>query len=329
MRRLAALAAFGSLLALFQAWYVYLPLEDAATIDICRINAKLDCYRSLGRFGIDMAPFGVPVFATLAALFLFQLACCLYCSASQEPLRAAWLAIARLTAFPQAGLALYVLLHDLLVAEATSPSAILVGAVAGAGCTMAILHGLRWASIAHGVRGAALLAVATLAGAYAYHRGEVTRQEVGAIELERQSRPPGVRWPRFAQAMPREGVAHLGNPLAESEILLFVDPAQPESRALMEEAAALALEGYPDLLLHFYAPGDAMAALLEAESAGRVREYLKAPAAGDGGTHAMLGRIERARRKLGVVAYPTALWHGGGETGAFRLADVIRRASKR
>jgi len=331
MGRLTTLAATGSLLALFQAWYVYLPLDEAATVDLCRINAQVDCYRSLARFGIDMAPFGVPVFATLAGLFVFQLALCLYARTAEAPLREAWLSIARVTAFPQAGLALYVLLHDLLVAEATSPSAIFVAAAAGAACYLAVVGGLRWATIAPGLRGAALLATAALAGGYAFHQGGVTRHEVDAVEHERESRPPGLRWPRFAHAMPRDGVAHLGGALAETEILLFVDPAQPESRALMAEAAALPLDDSSDLLLHFYAEGPGGVALLAAEQRGETRAYLASPTppVGDAVPPPLLGRIERARAKLGVVATPTALWDGGSETGSFRLADVIARARKR
>ncbi len=331
MRRLTTLAATGSLLALFQAWYVYLPLDEAAAVDLCRLNAQVDCYRSLARFGIDMAPFGVPVFAALAGLFVFQLALCLYARTAEGPRREAWLAIAGVTAFPQAGLALYVLLHDLLVAEATSPSAIFVAAAAGAACTHAVAGGLRWATAAPGLRGAALLAAAALAGVYAFHQAGVTRHAVDEIEHERESRPPGLRWPRFAHAMPRDGVAHLGGLLAETEILLFVDPAQPESRALMAEAAALALDDTSDLLLYFYAGGPAGAALLAAEQRGEVRAHLASPAppAADSAPPPILGRIERARQALGVAAYPTALWRGGSETGAFRLADIIRRASKR
>jgi hypothetical protein len=326
--RLTLLALLGAAVALFQCWYVYLPADRAAAFDLCQVTRHVDCFQSLHKFGAEMVPFGIPVIAALLALFLFMAGLALLAWTVEGAPREAWLALARLSAFPQAGLLVYVLLSDYVVAHATSPTTLLLAALSLPVAAGVVLRG--------GVRGVPLRAGAAwpvgLAAAGALlclflHGAGVARQTVLRVEEEREAETPPIRWQSFARAIPRAGAAMLGNPTAEREILLFVDPGEEASRSLLREAADLGLGPKSDLLLVLYAKGDAGARLVAAHAAGRLAALLRAPDAWDGdlaAARAIVERQEAAMDALGIRAFPTALWKDGKSEGNVPLAALVR-----
>jgi hypothetical protein len=302
---LTLLLTAGFALTLFQCWYVYLPPERAAGINFCRLTEQIDCFESLNRQGASLEVLGVPVFPALAAAFFFQLALCGFAWTVSGAVREAWLGIARLTAFPAAGLAIYVLLSDYLVAKTTSASAILVALVYLAIAVLVILQGLQGARLRAGARG--------------------SRREIARVLLERETQRPDVLWADFAAFVPRAGFATLGNPLAKTEVLLFVDLSQEASRALIRDAAEIVPEQDAEVCVRLYGGAD----LILAQQQGRLRDYLRAPdlTPGDAASVAhLLARQERARRQLRVTELPTAVWKGGRRSGAFALRDVLAAA---
>ena len=285
---LAALAGAGALLTLFQVWYISLPMADALAFDLCRLSPVINCYRSLYVHGDGLAVFGVFVLPALCGLFWFMFGLCAFAWAARPARRDAWLALARLSSFPAAGLALFVLLNDLTTAKATSLSGIVVALLALSITVTTILKGLSLPRLrpvgwpAAGLALASLLTVFFLQGIVSARRGS------DIILLQRGEEAPGVLWPRFARNLERRDAAHLGKWTAPSEVLLFVDPDEEASRAVMREAVEVMPEFADRVLLTIYAKGRRGAELVLAQREGALAGYLA-----DGKPPA--GRIDSAR----------------------------------
>ncbi len=146
----AATAAPALFLALFQCWYVHLPDSEAVRFHQCRFNEHLDCYKSLSVHGSSLTPFGIPVFAALATVYL--LTCLLLAAAplASEDRRISFRAWAGLLAFPAAGLSIYVLLNDILTAHTSSLSTILLLAIGLGLSILTILSGISIRSLRAG-----------------------------------------------------------------------------------------------------------------------------------------------------------------------------------
>jgi hypothetical protein len=319
-----ALASAALLLTLFQCWYVYLPDIEAVTFHHCRLNAQLDCYKSLSLHGAEMTPFGIPVFPALAAIY-FWMAALLACSrTADEPRRTSWGAWASILAFPAVGLSVYVMLDDVLIAKATSLSTLLVLGIGIALCVMGIVRGIATAALRRNVLSVVGFgALAILVGTLLYGAG-ANRLDAREIEIAREAQPAQLRWSRFALDVPRVGAAHLGEETAPHEVLVVVDPSDEASRGLMKAAAALGPTLGSQIAIYFYAPSDP--GLLAAFHAGKLKDYLEDPASFPRAAGALPQGFERqnaALTKIGVAQYPTALWQGGRQSGAIDLREVI------
>jgi hypothetical protein len=324
---LTVLVGAGLALTLFQCWYVYLPPERAAGVAFCRLTEELDCFESLNRHGASLKVLGIPVFSALSGVFFFQLALCGFAWTVAGAVREAWLGVARLIAFPAAGLAIYVLLSDYLVAKTTSASAILVALLFLAIAVLAILQGLQGARLRVGGRWTAGFALAaTLFGFFLYGAGS-SRRDIARVLLERETQRPDVLWADFATFVPRAGFATLGNPLAETEVLLFIDLTQDASRALVREALQTVPETNAEVCLRLYGGAD----LILAQRSGRLRDYLRdlePPPGNAASVGYLIEREDRARRELKVTELPTAVWKGDRRSGAFALRDVLAAATR-
>jgi hypothetical protein len=323
---LAALSGAAAALTLFQVWYVSLPLEQASAIDFCRLSPVVDCLKSLHAHGHEIHLWVVAVLPLLCACCLFMLALCAFAWVGDERQRDSWLALARLVSFPASGLALFVLLNDMMVANATSVSAILVAITCLTISARTVLGGLlgakpRFSWPLAGILGAAVLGAFFMQGAVAARRG------IDYVNSERDSAEPGVLWPRVARQLPRRGAAHLGNWTAPHEVILFVDGSDA-SKSVMQQAAAL-MPGYADkVLLTIVARGAIGAGLIEAQQKGKVAEFLRAPY----DVEAMTPLQQRQQRgwpsDVKPADLPVALAPGIRRQGDFplkALLDVIAR----
>jgi len=319
----AGLATTGLALALFQCWYVYLPADEAIRFHHCRLNAHLDCFKSLSIYGADMMPFGLPVFPALAGLYVWMAALLGFATTADEPRRSGWVAWAGVLAFPVTGLSAYVLLNDLMVAKATSVSTLLLLAHGIALFLMAVLGGISMPAMRAGARSAFAFAPVALLAAFLLHGAGDTRLAAREVEIERESAPAQLRWSRFAHNLPRLDAAHLGKQTAAYEVLLFVDPKQSESRALMSAAEALRSSLGQEISIYVYAPDDPR--LLKAFRDGKLSEFLKQPESFDA-TDAPQGfaRQQAAIRELGIGTLPAARWRNGSAQGAIDLTAILR-----
>ena len=326
----AALAVPALALSLFQCWYAYLPDAEAVAFHQCRFNAHLDCYKSLSLYGALMRPFGIPVLASLATLYLAMTLMLVGAAFAREPRASGLRGWSSLLCFPAAGFSVYVVLHDWQVAGASSLSTIVILALGLALCVLTILRGVPIASLRAGAPAfAGWLAVALAAGFLIQGTGSA-RLVVREIELEREGDPPQLRWPRFAHSLPRVGAAHLGNPTAPHELVLFVDPGQEESRAVMRAAADLEDRLGGAVVIYLYAPGDAR--LLSAHERGRLKQFLLDPEALTKQPLAAPEEFERqnaAIAKLGVGAYPAAWTRSGGAAYPFDVAALVAELRRR
>ncbi|MHC4669712.1 MAG: hypothetical protein ACYTFD_15040, partial [Planctomycetota bacterium] len=297
-----------------------------------RWSRHLDCFESLHRYGASLRVWRIPVIPALAALFFFQLELCAFAWGASGARREGWLGVARLVSFPAAGLAIYVLLSDYLVAKATSASAILVSLIFLGIAVLTVVQGLRGARLRAGGGWTLLFALcATLLGFLLFGGGSA-RREIARVLIERETQKPDLLWPDFAPFVPRAHAAALGDPLSETEVLLFVDLEQESSRALVREALRLIPAQGAEVLVHLYAPGEPGAHLILAQQRGELRRYLQdlVPPQGEGAAvRLVLERQERARDELKVTEFPTAIWKNGRRSGALRLRDVLAAASRR
>ncbi|MHC4848298.1 MAG: hypothetical protein ACYTEG_07575 [Planctomycetota bacterium] len=319
----AALAAPGLALALFQCWYAYLPDGEAVAFHQCRINAQLDCYKSLSLHGAEMRPFGVPVLASLAALYLAITLLLAGAALATEPRTSSWRTWASLLSFPAAGLSVYVLLHDWQVAKASSLSTLLILGIGLSLCVLTILRGVAVNTLKAGAAGfAGWMAIALVAG-FLLHGTGSAQLVAREIEIEREGEPAQLRWARFAHSIPRVGAAHLGNPTAPREILLFVNPALPESQAIMRAAAKLAPRLGDAVVIYLYAPSDYR--LLSAHERGRLAAYLEDPSSLPEMKLTPSKEFQRqveAIEKLGL-RYPSAWTRDGKREGDIDVAALV------
>lgn len=241
----AGAALAGLALAVFQVWYVALPLDRAAGIDYCRWTPTLDCFESLHRNGGTL----LPVLAALAALFLFEAALAGLAAGAEPPRSEAWLGLGRLASFPASGLAVYVLLADWLDAKKTSPSALLIAAISIAMNVHAVFKGRLGARVREGGLAPVALAVAVALFGFFLEGAAGAAREAASLQAAVDTAPPAVLVPDFEPQIPREGATSLGDARAAHEILLFLDPEQEESRRLHREAKDLKAE---DVILQVY-----------------------------------------------------------------------------
>lgn len=334
-----ALAATGLVVTLWQCWYIYLPPAQAAEwargLFWCRLTPQVDCFESLSKFGAEIKAGPLPVFATLAALFLWQVLLGAFAWVAEAGPREAWLAVAKLVSFPTAGFAVFVLLHDYSVAKVTSASSLLVAVVAVTACVHTVVRGIRGARLGAGRAGAlGFLAIAALFGFFLHGAG-AARLEIDRVEREREAAPPNIRYVDFAPQVPRAGAASLGDPTAPAELLLFVDPDDQASRQVMLQLANLAPEYAERVFVYVFAKGEHGPRLLLAHRANTLERYLRtlAEAPGDPATvRDLAARQEQARQDLGIEEFPAAVWgrHPNQRTtGVFELKDVLERAAFR
>ncbi len=305
----AAAAVAGLVLAVFQVWYVALPLDRAAGLDFCRWTETLDCFESLNRNGSAL----LPVLAALAALFLFEAALAGLAAGAEPPRCDAWTGLARLASFPASGLAVYVLLSDYLDVKKTSPSAVLIALLSVGMNVHAVFRGRLGVRGREGGLAPVALALAVALFGFFMEGAAGAARVAEAARVARELAPPTVLVPDFEQQIPRQGAVSLGDPRAAHELLLFLDPAQEESRKLLRDVLEAKAE---DVLVQVYFKDRALPAggraLLEAAARG---EPLPAPEA------STLPERHVAAAKL--TEYPTAIWKGGRRSGGFTLAEIL------
>ncbi|MHC4339470.1 MAG: hypothetical protein ACYSX0_04545 [Planctomycetota bacterium] len=323
---LTVLAAGGALLTLYQCWYIHLPLDEVMRFDFCRFNKILNCWHSLYEHGKDLHALGLPVFSTLFALFFFQLLLSGFSWIAAPSRREAWLALARLVSFPVSGLAIYVLLNDVMVFKVTSVSAILVALTTLANSVTTVLHGAKWTGIRRGGTATWGLFLSALLAGYLLYGAGSSRREAEAVERDRMLAPASVRYARFAPAIPRRHAASLGDPIAPHEVLLFVDPEQEASRALMREALEIMPAYAERVFLNIYAPGEPGVLLVLAQKRDSLKDYLESLATPPGDPKSVRHIAERQQEawgELGIDRFPTALWRGGRKSGDFTLREIL------
>ncbi len=308
----AGSALAGLALSVFQVWYVALPLDRAARFDLCRWTPKLDCFDSLHANGVAL----LPVLAALAAIFLLECALAALAAGTVPPRNEAWLGLARLASFPASGLAVYVLLADYLDAKKTSPSALLIALLSVVMNVHAVLRGRLGVRVREGGAAPVALALGCALIGFFLEGAAGAAREADAVQVAKAVAPPAVILPDFETQIPRQGAVALGDPRAKHEVLLFLDPEQQASLALLREALDAKQE---DVLLHVYLKGRALPAdgraTLEAVSRGE-------PPPPE--TPTTLPERHVAAAKL--AEYPTAIWKTGRKTGAFTLADILGAA---
>jgi len=316
----AALAAPALALALFQCWYAYLPEADAVAFHHCRFNAHLDCYKSLSMRGAGLKTLGVSVLAAITATYLAMTLLLAAAPLASEPKRTGLRAWAALLAFPALGLSAFVLLKD-VQDGVTSLSTLIILGLGLALCALTVVKGIPAPSLRPSAAGfAGALAVAAAAGWLVQGTGSA-KLDLYELQLMREGQPAQLRWPRFAHGIPRVGAAHLGDPKAPRELLLFVDPQQAESQRLMRQAASLALGDR--VVIFLYAPTDPR--LLDAHRRGRLQEFIKDP-----GAFANVDGPDEWRRqnaaigRAGIGSYPQVWTREGRGEGAIDLAEAVR-----
>jgi hypothetical protein len=307
----AVAAVAGFLLAAFEVWYVALPKDTAAALDFCRWTEHIDCFESLYRNRNIFA-----ILAALAGVLLFESTLAFLALGAGSPEREAWGGLARLASFPGSGLAIYLLLDDFLVTKKTSPMAILIVALSVAQNVQAVIRGGLGGPFRAGARAPVAVALACALAAYLGNGAATYAHQAGAIEEEAQAAPPAVIIPDFATDIPRQGAFPLGDARAPNEILLFLDPAEETSRALLRDAL---VANTPGVILEIYLkdrvlPADARP-LLEAAARG---DPLPDPEPSP-----LPARTVAAAK---ITEYPTAIWKGGRRTGPFTLADILTAA---
>lgn len=326
----AALAAPGLLFALYQCWYVYLPADEAVAFAQCRFNAHLDCFKSLHRQGLEM---GLPVFPMLAGVYLLMNLLLGAGALAREPRQAAWRGWAAVLSIPAAGLSIYVLMNDIVSSPqggtVTSLSTVLLLGIGIALCLLTVLQPLPTRVLAQGGGGLLGFTTVAIAAGALLHLAGYARLVAADIELERQGEPAQLRWSRFAWKVPRVGAAHLGEPTAAHDLLLVVDPKQPESRALMQSAARLQDKLGDRVVIYIYAPQDSR--LLQSFIGGQLDAFLEDPDSyrGPPGDPSIdFRRQQSAIRELGLTAFPAVIWRGGQRTGVIDLEALLGSLSR-
>ncbi|MDH3591785.1 MAG: hypothetical protein OER88_07900 [Planctomycetota bacterium] len=323
---------FGLALALsgFQAWYIHLPLEEAALVDWCRFTETVDCYRSLARHGASLDVVGVNVFMAIFTVLLTQFLLSVFAWTSPAPRREAFYGAAMALSFLVSGLAVFVLLNDFQVfvsadltpgalkpVHATSASSVGIAFFSGIVNVIAIVRGIGRLRAPGALLGQASVVAAAALVAVLVHTAGRARRDVEETLREREAAPPQVRVPAFWRAMPRTGAAHLGDASADRELLVFVDPAQDASRALVAALLTRLPQLGGDRVIYLFAPGAAGRVLIEAHKNGTLETYLRTWEAApptDPASERIAARQAAAATKLGVTTYPTVVTKDGSGT---------------
>jgi len=330
---LTALVVGGLLLTLYQCWYISLPLQEASEFDVCRFSPSLNCLRSLHAFGEDMRVWMLPVIPAIAALFWFQTFLCAFAWTTTRGPHEAWLGLARIVSFPASGLATYVLLHDFFAAKATSVSAILVAILSLTISSLTVLHGLSALNVKRGWQLSASLGAGALLLIFLVDGTIGARRETDRVQRARLEAQPQVRWPDFARSVPRTGAASLGDVTAPAELLLFLDPDEESSRALMRELPELATRFGARVRIVMFASGEAGPRLIQAQRTGSLLAYLAGPKTAatrppTPADRALATRQEEAWRRIDIEELPAAVWSGGRRSGNVRLREILDTVAK-
>ena len=312
-RRLTLLSAVAATAALFQIWVLRLTPEQAAAFTACRFTELLDCYTSLYQQGALLLRVEVPYW--LFGVLLFQVALAVYAWFAQPRTHAVLLTWAGLAAVPALGLALYQVAYGLVRAQATNVSAlVLLGATAWTAWTA-------WRARERTFRGART-GVLLAAGQAALAAWLLMVSEHGGTALDRR---PAVSFPRFAHNIARQGVATLGTPATDAEVLIYLDPSDSTGGALLRNVVTLEAEYGDRVRFVLYADEPLETALQSAREGGRVKGLVERLAQGQSLRDAMtgvgLGKDEpppaepgghRAPWKAaGIDEFPAILWRGG------------------
>lgn len=326
-RSLTTVSAVAAAAALFQIWVLRLSPEQAAAFTACRFTELLDCYTSLYQQGALLLRVDVPYW--LFGVLLFQLALCLYAWIVQPDTRAVLLAWAGLAAVPIAGLALYQVAYALAVAHATSVSAlVLLG-------TTACMAWMAWRARGRtfgGAAGGVLLA----AGQAALAAWLLTVSAHGGTALDRR---PAVSFPRFAHNIARQGMATLGTPATDAEVLVYFDPQDPTGGALLRNVVAQEAEYGDRVRFVLYADVPLVSALQAARESGRVKDLLERLAQGQSLGDALAGIGVDAKdlpvapgahqaqwRDTGIDEFPAILWRGGRSNDPADLRRAVQES---
>jgi hypothetical protein len=306
---IAGASCAGAVLAIFQVWYVALPLDRAARFDWCQWR-YLDCFESLHRQeGL------LPVLAALAAVYLVKAVLAGLALGDASPRSDAWLGIARLLSFPASGLAVYAVLSDYLEWGKTSPSALLLVLLSVAMAVHAVVKGGLAVSLRAGGLVPAVVVLAAAPFGFFLEGAAGAARESDRAKAAAWTAAPSALVADFEPEIPREGAARIGDPTATTEVLLFLDPAQEASRKLLREALAADVQ---DAVLQVYLKDRALSpgarALLESAARGDPLPPLEATP--------LSGRIFAAAN---IDRYPTAITKGGRKSGDFTLASVLAR----
>ena len=343
-RILAAGAAVASAFALFACFVAYMDKSEAMKL-FCRFTPALDCYRSLTEFASTLALGPVAVVPFLAAAALLQVALAGAAFATAGARRDGLLAWAAVASFPLAGLAVTLLLNDIMAAKATTVAALYLVAFGGWGCAIAFLRRKALVpALRAGAGGAALLALLAVGGGMLLEGAGTLRLSEQELAGTADARPPVVRWPRFAPEVPRERAPSIGPSDAETEVLLFLDLSSYDSRQVLRGALAdrPRYERHAMRVVVLAAPPHD-AALAVAEAAGVSDAYFERlfrksdedartileSVRGDPGRlddpelRTILDRRIRAIEALKLPALPCALSAKGVHTGEKLLGQIL------
>jgi hypothetical protein len=268
---------------------------------------------------------GIAVLPALAMLYLFQLGLLAYAGQASEAQREGLGAWARVATLPTAGLCLYTILDNILVAKATSLSGLLMTGAAIWGVVITLAHGVRGPGLKRTAKTGTLLLLAAVLCGHFLGGAATARLELRAVEADLAAQPTRVRFPKFGTSIPRTGAAVLGSPNAREEVLVFLDPAQEKSR----DTLASLLSGKSTKRNVVYVTGPHAVGLAVAQKLGFARAYLEQMAKGpDASPRTLIQRlggnpdlleseeililVERQRRRLTDIDTFPSVWDKDG-----------------
>ncbi len=325
-RRLTLLSAVAASAALFQIWVLRLTPEQAAAFGACRFTPLLDCYTSLYQQGALLLRVEVPYW--LFGVLLFQAALSMYAWFAQTRTQAVLLAWAGLAAVPALGLALYQVAYGLVQAQGTSVSALVL---LGTTASMAWSAWRAGGRTFKGAPGGVLLA----AGQGVLAAWLLMASAHGGTALDRR---PAVSFPRFAHNIARQGVATLGTPATDAEVLVYFDPLDRTGGTLLRNVVALDAEYGDRVRFVLYSDSPLGAALQGARKSGDVKGLLERLARGQSLADAQAGigldpeqptetggRLAQWRA-AGIDKFPAILWRGGRSNDPADLRRAVEES---
>jgi len=359
VRILTLLALLGLGLSFFQCWVAYWVSPDEAPLLFCVFSETFDCHMAVHVRAATLEFAGLRILPAITALFLCQAALLLYARVFAGSAGQGLQAWARVLAMPIAGFALFGLLNDVLLAqehlaagETSAPtqvslSGLLILACGLASAVLAVLHGPDVAALKLGAaRGLPLAAGALLFGVF-LQGASTARLEARELMDEAETRAPSVRFPKFAQAMPRFGAAAMGEESADKEALFFLDPDNEESRKLLRELLEVQPTRAELVRTVVYLRGPHAAGLAAAVEIKAGRDYLQAllDAPGEPGdllrrlggnavrlvTPTIRGLVKRQQRrieKVGITKFPTVWTKSGKKTANLSAKSVLEEVAR-